>query len=312
MKKILSLCAAVSLVLTLASCGDSVSSQSAAVSTSSAETPSSSSVETPAPTPEPAPDLTGVWTQVDASDSYQQATIQGDTIEINWISSDGTSALYWAGSFTAPEDSTEPYSWISNNDTSKTSGALLASGDATKEFTYENSTISYEVSMMGVTTTLQLEKTGEVDESSGLDTSETTGITFSDGVYTSDEYTITITDYKVIQPGETGNEYGDKPVIAFWYDTTNVASDTALNPSTAWMLVFEAVQDNDPNAVNTLNVGMLPDDQFLDSQLQDIKVGGTVSNAVAYELDDLTTPVTLTAQDMFGTVYGSQDFTVAQ
>lgn len=311
MKKLIAVCTVVGIFLSLSACGGSTSNESSGTSS-----PPSSSAEvaepTPEPTPEPAPDLTGVWTQIDASDSYQQATIQGDTIEINWISSDGTSALYWAGSFTAPEDSTEPYSWISNNDTSKTSGALLASGDATKEFTYENSTISYEVSMMGVTTTLQLEKTGEVDESSGLDTSETTGTTFSDGVYTSDEYTITITDYKVIQPGETGNEYGDKPVIAFWYDTTNTASDDALDPSTAWMFVFEAVQDNDPNVVNTLNVGMLPDQQFLDSQFQNIKVGGTVSNAISYELDDLTTPVTLTAKDISGTVYGSQDFPVAQ
>lgn len=135
---------------------------------------------------------------------------------------------------------------------------------------------------------------------------------FADNVLTLDDYTITITDYKVIQPGETGNEYGEKPVIAFWYDTTNVASETDLNPMTAWMLVFEAVQDNDPNAVNTLNVGMLPDQQFLDSQMQSIKVGGTVSNAVAYELDDLTTPVTLTAQDIIGSEYGSQEFAVVQ
>lgn len=311
MKKLIAVCAVIGMILSLSACGSSTSNESTATSSQPA---SSAEVAepTPAPTPEPAPDLTGVWTQVDAGDSYQQATIQGDTIEINWISSDGTSALYWAGSFTAPENSAEPYSWTSNNDTSKTSGALLASGDASKEFTYENGTISYEVSMMGVTTTLQLEKTGEVDESSGSDTAETTGASFSNGVYTSDEYTITITDYKVIQPGETGNEYGDKPVIAFWYDTTNTASDDALDPSTAWMFVFEAVQDNDPNAVNTLNVGMLPDQQFLDSQFQNIKVGGTVSNAISYELDDLTTPVTLTAKDISGTVYGSQDFPVAQ
>ena len=75
--------------------------------------------------------------------------------------------------------------------------------------------------------------------------------------------------------------------------------------------MFEAVQDNDPNVVNTLNVGMLPDDQYLDSQLQSIKVGGTVSNAIAYELDDETTPVTLTAKDILGSEYGSQTFAIA-
>ena len=137
------------------------------------------------------------------------------------------------------------------------------------------------------------------------------GPSFADGVLTCEDYTITITDYRVIQPGQEGNEYGEKPVIAFWYDTTNTGAESDLNASTAWILVFEAVQDNDPNVVNTLNVGMLPDDQYLDSQLQSIKVGGTVPNAIAYELDDEITPVTLTAKDILGSEYGSQTFAIA-
>ena len=32
------------------------------------------------------PDLTGVWTQKDAGEDYQQATISGDTITVNWVS----------------------------------------------------------------------------------------------------------------------------------------------------------------------------------------------------------------------------------
>lgn len=138
------------------------------------------------------------------------------------------------------------------------------------------------------------------------------GPSFADNVLTMDDYTITITDYKVIQPGETGNEYGEVPVIAFWYDTTNVADADGLDPTSAWVMSFQVVQDNDPNAVNTLNMGMLPDEQFMDSQLQQIKVGGTVSNAVAYELDDTTTPVTVTAQDILGNQYGSQEFAITQ
>ena len=316
MKKLIALCLAVSLALSLAACGGTDTSESTAPAASS-EAASSAAEATPAPTPEPAPDLTGVWTQVDAGDSYQQATIQGDTIEINWIGTDGTSALYWAGSFSAPSTADEPYTWTSTNDTSKTSGALMASSDETKDFTYEGGKISYSVSMMGVTTTVQLEKTEDAAPSSdaassGAVSAEASGASFADGVLTTDGYTITITDYKVIQPGETGNEYGEKPVIAFWYDTTNVSDTDGLNPMTAWIMAFEAVQDNDPNAVNTLNVASLPDQQFLDSQMQDIKVGGTVSNAVAYELDDTTTPVTLTAKDIMGTEYGSQEFAVAQ
>lgn len=318
MKKLIALCLAGSLALSLAACGGTDTSESA-TSPEGAESESVSSAPevTPEPTPDPVPDLTGVWTQVDAGDSYQQATIQGDTIEINWIGTDGTSALYWAGSFTAPTTADEPYTWTSANDTSKTSGALMASSDETKDFTYEGGKISYSVSMMGVTTTVQLEKTEDAAPSSdaassGAVSSEASGASFADGVLTTDGYTITITDYKVIQPGETGNEYGDVPVIAFWYDTTNTGSDSDINASSAWIMVFDAIQDNDPNVVNTLNMGLLPDSQFLDSQTQTIKEGGTVSNAVAYELDDTTTPVTLVASDMMDGEYGRQDFSITE
>jgi hypothetical protein len=117
---------------------------------------------------------------------------------------------------------------------------------------------------------------------------------------------IKITDTKVIQPGEPGNEYSEKPVFAIWYETTNL-SEKDIDPTMAWTVVFEAVQDNNPNAVNKLNVGALPDDQFLDTQLETIKKDGTVKNAVAYELDDLETPVTLIAtQGISGDKLGEQ------
>ena len=135
---------------------------------------------------------------------------------------------------------------------------------------------------------------------------------FADNELVTDTVKIVITDYKVIQPGEEGNEYGDAPVIAFWYDTTNLSSETT-NATTAWMFAFKAIQDNDPNVVNTLDVAPLPDQAFLETQLQDIKEGGTVSNAVAYTLDDTTTPVKLVASDMLGlTELGEQVFEIAE
>lgn len=126
-------------------------------------------------------------------------------------------------------------------------------------------------------------------------------------------YTVKITDHKVLQPGEKGNEYGDKPVIAFWYDTLvnpNYDNSTPIDPSTAWMMNFKAVQDNDPNAINKLNVGSLPDDRYLDSQMAQIKPGGTVSNAVAYELTDTETPVVLSAESILGKEFGKAEFAV--
>lgn len=121
---------------------------------------------------------------------------------------------------------------------------------------------------------------------------------------------IKITETKIIQPGEIGNEYNEKPVFAIWYEATNL-SDKEIDPGTAWIAVFKAVQDNNPNAVNTLEVGALPDEQFLDSQLETIKKDGTVPNAIAYELDDLETPVTLIAtQGIGGDKLGEQTFEI--
>ena len=133
---------------------------------------------------------------------------------------------------------------------------------------------------------------------------------FKDNEAKLEDVKIKITETKVIPVGEKGNEYGDKPVFAIWYETTNL-SDQDIDPISGWIGNFEAVQDNNPNAINTLEVASLPDDQFLDTQSESIKKGGTVKNAVAYELDDLETPVTLIATDgIAGDKIGEQTFNI--
>lgn len=126
-------------------------------------------------------------------------------------------------------------------------------------------------------------------------------------------YSIKITDHKILQPGEKGNEYGTKPVIAFWFDTLvnpNYDNSAPISPNSAWISNFTATQDNDPNKVNELNVASLPDEQYLDNQSAEIKPGGTLSSAVAYELSDTDTPVTLTAQSIMGDEFGNAEFQV--
>lgn len=105
-----------------------------------------------------------------------------------------------------------------------------------------------------------------------------------------DNLTFKITSWKIIQPGETGNLYGQKPVIAFWYDTTN-NSDKEISPMNAGVMNFAAYQDNNSNQENKLQVGSLPDAQFTETQMDNIKKGGTASDAISFELDDTTTPV---------------------
>ena len=129
------------------------------------------------------------------------------------------------------------------------------------------------------------------------------GPTFENGVLTTPDLKIQITRSKVIKAGQKGNEYGEKPVIAFWYKTTNLSGDD-VDPSVGFIGHFNAYQDNNPNAVNELDMGSLPDDRFLGSQTETIKKGGTVENAAAYELDDLVTPVELVATEGLDEVVG--------
>ncbi|MEE0327079.1 MAG: hypothetical protein UDP13_09895 [Butyricicoccus sp.] len=152
-KKILTAMIAAALLAMLTACGGTASTST---DNGSAQNTASQKAEDKQPA-----DLTGDWKQVNSSsdDSYQQATISGDTIEIYWVSDNGDSkSLYWAGSFEAPTTADEPYSWESKNDHDKTDSALMASSDDTKKFTYEKNQISYEASAMGTTTTIRLEK----------------------------------------------------------------------------------------------------------------------------------------------------------
>lgn len=155
--------------------------------------------------------------------------------------------------------------------------------------------------------------TNETTESNQTEetlTEDANDVYFKDNVAKLEDLKINITETKVIPVGEPGNEYGEKPVFAIWYETTNL-SDKDIDPTIAWSAVFTAIQDNNPNSVNELEVGSLPDDKFLDTQLETIKKDGTVANAVAYELDDLETPVTLVAtQGIAGDELGRQDFEV--
>ena len=120
---------------------------------------------------------------------------------------------------------------------------------------------------------------------------------FKDNKLVTKDYDLTITQTKVIQVGDTGNEYGEKPVLAFWFQIHNKKAKD-LDPNGAWIDVMSAIQDNNKDSVNELDIGSLPDEKFLDSQSDKIKIGGTVDMAVSYELDDTTTPVKLTAKDM--------------
>lgn len=113
--------------------------------------------------------------------------------------------------------------------------------------------------------------------------------------FSTKEVNFKITQIKIIAEGEIGNEYGDTPVLAIWYNTTNNTSND--NTPMDWVSCVTATQDNDPNKVNELSLGSSPDEALLDDQSATIKKGGTLASAVAYELTDTTTKVTLKFED---------------
>lgn len=106
-------------------------------------------------------DLTGEWKQINsnAEDSYQVATIGDGSITVEWVGDGGdTKSLYWAGTYTAPTEATDSYTWESQNDTTQTANAMMASGDETKMFAYENDELSYELTALGTTMTVKMER----------------------------------------------------------------------------------------------------------------------------------------------------------
>ncbi|BDF40038.1 MULTISPECIES: hypothetical protein [Bacteria] len=147
MRKIAAIGCWCALALTLAGCGGSAEQEPAA---STAQEEQAQQL-----------DLTGSWKQVNknSEDSWQEAVIDDGAITINWVSNGGdTKSLYWAGTYEAPTSDTESYSWVSENDTSQTDKAPLASTAETKDFKYDNGVLSYEATAMGTTTTVKMER----------------------------------------------------------------------------------------------------------------------------------------------------------
>lgn len=156
----------------------------------------------------------------------------------------------------------------------------------------------------------QEDSTQEDAEQNESDEEAPNDIYFEDGVAKIEDVMVEITETKVIPVGEEGNEHGDGPVFAIWYEATNF-TDEDIDPTTAWIAIFEAVQDNDEDMVNELGVGSLPDEDHLDTQTNTIKKDGTVENSIAYELDDEETPVTLIAtQGLVGDEIGREVYEI--
>lgn len=244
-------------------------------------------------------DLTGTWTQEGAEDSYQEAAITEDTIEIYWISeSESMRSIYWSGTYESPTENTDEFSWTSESNSDKMDSALLSSQDDTKEFAYKDGKISYEVSMMGTTATVNLTQTSK-DIPEYFKDSESSNVTviFENDTLTAEDATIKITGTEVISPNE---QYGEtQPTLLITYDYTN-NSDEPQQPGFIWISYFNATQETE-STIEDLDVGSAPLGEKYNAMREmshtDVKPGATVQSVVAYKINYADHPVTLVASD---------------
>lgn len=125
---------------------------------------------------------------------------------------------------------------------------------------------------------------------------------FADGTLTSSKLSIRIADSAVIPQGEPGNEYGEAPVMAVWFETTNTSGEE-IDPLTAWLTHVRAYQTIGETPAE-LSLGMTPDSEHAATMSTAIPAGATVTAAVGYLMADDQTPVELILSDTFLTEVG--------
>lgn len=105
------------------------------------------------------PDLTGNWASgVNTNNIYYTATIADSEIDVMMHVGDAE-GLFWKGTYEAPKTNDEPYTWTSTAiPTNDGQFYLLKSPDSTKDFTYENNTISFDISVLGLVTHVVMER----------------------------------------------------------------------------------------------------------------------------------------------------------
>ena len=288
MRKLLSSLILVS-ALTLTSCSDSSSDKpkedGSNNSTSNAQADAKSAI--------------GTWKQEDSAseDGWMEASITDDVITIEWVMDNGENRMiYWIGTFDA-QAAASGETVSSNRDTVATASEWMAASSDKKDFSIDDDTLTFKVAIEDKEFTTHMKKVKDdpttVNELKSTDFSQS----FKDGVLDVPAAKFEITDHRVVKPGEPGNEIGEKPLLVFNYDVTNKTDETLT--TTDFVVYFTAIQDNDPNKVNELDLGSYFDPETSDTQLEQIKKGGTIAGTIAYELDDLTTPVELVATKSF-------------
>src|SRR5699024_552236 len=88
---------------------------------------------------------------------------------------------------------------------------------------------------------------------------------FQDGVIDINNVKLDIQETKVIEQSEKGNEDGENPEFAIWYDETN-RTDEEITAEEAWTSQISAIQRSGAENANELEVTSLPNEADSDTQ----------------------------------------------
>lgn len=175
--------------------------------------------------------------------------------------------------------------------------SIIGCGDSTSSSSLDSSSSSISES---ITT----------DSSQEVDTPQQENGSFANNELVTDDFKLVIKEHKVISPGDEGNKEGKNPIIAFWYDVTNLKSDESISGDVSWIGYLQAIQNHTTKAT-TLVVAPSPDPTLADSDLEQVQPGDTGSFAIAYELINIKSPVLLKANALGLTELGEQLFEIA-
>lgn len=106
--------------------------------------------------------LNGTWTQSSSGipDIKMTASVSDDKITIT-MNTGSDSGTYWVGSFDTLLTKSQSFTVTSAGDVSAMESDLLASQDSLKIFTYKNGDLSFPFSIMGVNTTVHLQRSSQ-------------------------------------------------------------------------------------------------------------------------------------------------------
>lgn len=297
-------CILIAAALTLSAC----SADSNDAPSNGSDENSSNSQDSKAGSSDEAKEVIGTWEQEQSEGEHKStftASVTEDVITVEWDFGPSSEEPLWVGTFDAAK-AAKGETVTSKKDAGGLNPASDLITPGTVDFKIENDQLKFTIDTDGYPLDAALKKIDDEPKiTSELQNTDSTR-SFKDNVLELPTATVKITGHHVIDPGSTGNRFGDKPIVLFDFEMTN-KTDKDLKPSD-FSIFFTAIQDNNENSINELEPGF-SESTDLENMTDSIKKGGTVKGSSAFELDDLTTPVELVAKDNFGeTEVGSQTY----